>query len=183
MGSRAEAAACFNAEGEEDVILGRGRGKPLGIFGSSAGVICRPWGMGTFGADVGQGWIISPGVNDDGVAIWGVREKDNIRAQVGVDHAGTRFIAGRDVRSFANALEHATYRVVPKAGSKSLGFGVTADLVVTKGVDFGGRKRLPVKLEGGVGGDIAIRTFVLLTRGWSYLKEESASCNHCKVGV
>ena len=68
-------------------------------------------------------------------------------------------------------------------GSESLGFGVTADLVVTKGVDFGGRKRLPVKLEGGVGGDIAIRTFVLLTRGWSYLKEESASCNHCKVGV
>ena len=104
--------------------------------------------MGTFGADVGQGRIISPGVDDDGVAIWGVREKDNIGAQVGVDHAGTRFIVGRDVRSFAYALEHATYRVVPKTGSKSLGFGVAANLVVSKGVDFGGRERLPMKLEG-----------------------------------
>ena len=139
--------------------------------------------MGTFGADVGQGRIISSGVDDDGVAIWGVREKDNIGAQVGVDHAGTRFIVGRDVRSFAYALEHATYRVMPKTGSKSLGFGVTANLVVSKGVDFGGRERLPMKLEGDVGEGFAIRTLVLLTRGWSYLKEESASCNHCKVGV
>ena len=106
-----------------------------------------------------------------------------VRALVGEDHVGARFVAGGYIGSFADAVNHSDNWVMPAACTEALHFRHAEDLVVSVEVKGGIRNGFLVDLKTGVGGDLAARTATLLSRVRSYLNEEAASHNGCKVRV
>jgi hypothetical protein len=108
---------------------------------------------------------------------------DYIWSLVGKDHVGAGFVAGGDIGGFADAVNHSDNWVMPAACAEALHFRHAENLVVPIEVKGGIRNGFLVDLKTGVGGDLAARTATLLSRVRSYLNEEAASHNGCKVWV
>jgi hypothetical protein len=108
---------------------------------------------------------------------------DYIWSLVGKDHVGAGFVAGGDIGGFADAVNHSDNWIMPAACAEALHFRHAENLVVPIEVKGGIRNGFLVDLKSGVGGDLAARTATLLSRVRSYLNEEAASHNGCKVWV
>ena len=170
QGSVAHAATNFDAEREENVVLGRCGWKPILPLLSCSFIVCVAWGLGAFFAVCGDGGVIGAAVCDNGSAIWVVWVEDYIGAFVGVDHVGTGFIARRCVGRSPNAVEHSGKGIMPVSRTETSEGSGASNSVVTKHVDIWGGEGNFVPLESLVGVGFAKGAAARLTRCWGYLK-------------